>query len=179
MRGKLVGAASDSVSGTVAANSTPAGAAAPQAYTHPHRFDRYNFTTPSYCDICSNILWGPVKVSKLCAPAFKTIWIKVLVSLAIESLYQHHINRGTLSKMLQNNEFFLFLCRFVPSCVFLCFKIQNIWSNFKINHACFRHLSLTTSDIFPFFYYYFFFNFLRNCFINLYNHVKHTVYEYI
>lgn len=35
-------------------------------YSHPHRFEKYNYTTiPTYCDFCSNVLWGPVKV-KLC-----------------------------------------------------------------------------------------------------------------
>lgn len=36
---------------------------AAHVYSHPHRFERYSYTTPSYCDYCSNVLWGPVKVS--------------------------------------------------------------------------------------------------------------------
>lgn len=31
-------------------------------YSHPHRFEKYNYTTPTYCDLCANLLWGPVKV---------------------------------------------------------------------------------------------------------------------
>lgn len=45
MRGKMVGAAE-----------------AAHIYSHPHRFERYNYTTPTYCDLCANVLWGPVKV---------------------------------------------------------------------------------------------------------------------
>lgn len=48
MRGKIVGA-----------TETPS---AP-VYSHPHRFERHNFTTPTYCDLCANVLWGPVKVN--------------------------------------------------------------------------------------------------------------------
>jgi len=36
--------------------------AAQHVYSHPHRFERYSYTTPTYCDLCSNVLWGPVKV---------------------------------------------------------------------------------------------------------------------
>ncbi|XP_014253591.1 myotubularin-related protein 13 isoform X2 [Cimex lectularius] len=35
-------------------------------YSHPHRFEKYNFTTPSYCDFCTNVLWGPVKTGHRC-----------------------------------------------------------------------------------------------------------------
>lgn len=50
MRGKMVGA------------ETPT---AP-VYSHPHRFEKYNFTTPTYCDLCTNVLWGPVKTGLRC-----------------------------------------------------------------------------------------------------------------
>ncbi|CAG9860140.1 unnamed protein product [Phyllotreta striolata] len=49
MRGKMVGAAETSL-----------------IYSHPHRFERYNYTTPTYCDHCSNVLWGPVKTGMRC-----------------------------------------------------------------------------------------------------------------
>ncbi|XP_063236434.1 myotubularin-related protein 13 [Bacillus rossius redtenbacheri] len=49
MRGKMVGAAE-----------------AAHVYSHPHRFERYNYTTPSYCDYCANVLWGPVKTGMRC-----------------------------------------------------------------------------------------------------------------
>lgn len=49
MRGKMVGAAE-----------------AAHVYSHPHRFDRYNYTTPTYCDLCANVLWGPVKTGMRC-----------------------------------------------------------------------------------------------------------------
>ncbi|XP_044747784.1 myotubularin-related protein 13 isoform X1 [Coccinella septempunctata] len=49
MRGKMAGAAETSL-----------------VYSHPHRFDKYNYTTPTYCDYCSNLLWGPVKTGMRC-----------------------------------------------------------------------------------------------------------------
>nr|XP_022903843.1 myotubularin-related protein 13 isoform X2 [Onthophagus taurus] len=49
MRGKMVGAAEAAL-----------------VYSHPHRFDRYNYTTPTYCDYCSSVLWGPVKTGMRC-----------------------------------------------------------------------------------------------------------------
>nr|CAD7393185.1 unnamed protein product [Timema cristinae] len=49
MRGKMVGAAE-----------------AAHVYSHPHRFERYNYTTPTYCDHCTNVLWGPVKTGMRC-----------------------------------------------------------------------------------------------------------------
>ncbi|RZF38820.1 hypothetical protein LSTR_LSTR000523 [Laodelphax striatellus] len=52
MRGKIVGA-----------TEAPSGAA---VYSHPHRFERHNFTTPTYCDLCTNVLWGPVKTGLKC-----------------------------------------------------------------------------------------------------------------
>ncbi|XP_026287376.1 myotubularin-related protein 13 isoform X1 [Frankliniella occidentalis] len=39
---------------------------AAHVYSHPHRFERYSYTTPSYCDYCSNVLWGPVKTGLRC-----------------------------------------------------------------------------------------------------------------
>lgn len=44
VRGKMVGEATQ-----------------PQVYSHPHRFEKYNYTTPTYCDYCSHVLWGLVK----------------------------------------------------------------------------------------------------------------------
>lgn len=35
-------------------------------YSHPHRFEKHNFTTPTYCDFCTNVLWGPVKTGFRC-----------------------------------------------------------------------------------------------------------------
>lgn len=49
MRGKIAGAAEMS-----------------HVYSHPHRFERYNYTTPTYCELCSNVLWGPVKTGLRC-----------------------------------------------------------------------------------------------------------------
>jgi myotubularin-related protein 5/13 len=49
MRGKMVGAAETSL-----------------VYSHPHRFEKYNYTTPTYCDYCTSLLWGPVKTGMRC-----------------------------------------------------------------------------------------------------------------
>lgn len=45
-----------------ASNTTSSNADTNPPHSHPHRFEKYNFTTPTYCDYCSNLLWGPVKV---------------------------------------------------------------------------------------------------------------------
>ncbi|XP_054263415.1 myotubularin-related protein 13 [Macrosteles quadrilineatus] len=36
------------------------------AYSHPHRFEKHNFTTPTHCDLCTNRLWVPVKMGFRC-----------------------------------------------------------------------------------------------------------------
>ena len=36
------------------------------AYTHPHRFEKFNYTTPTYCDLCSSVLWGIVRTGYRC-----------------------------------------------------------------------------------------------------------------
>lgn len=56
MRGKIVG------SGT-APDTTSA-----QLFFQPHRFEKYNFTALTYCDLCSSVLWGPVKVCEAFLP---------------------------------------------------------------------------------------------------------------
>uniref|UniRef100_A0A0P5TBM6 SET domain binding factor n=1 Tax=Daphnia magna TaxID=35525 RepID=A0A0P5TBM6_9CRUS len=37
-----------------------------QVYTNPHRFEKYNFSSPTSCDFCSTILWGIVKTGMRC-----------------------------------------------------------------------------------------------------------------
>jgi myotubularin-related protein 5/13 len=36
------------------------------SYTHPHRFEKYNYTTPTYCDLCHSVLWGIVRTGFKC-----------------------------------------------------------------------------------------------------------------
>lgn len=50
LRGKMAGG-----SGGGAADSA-------QVYSAPHRFEKCNYTTPTYCDYCNHVLWGLVKV---------------------------------------------------------------------------------------------------------------------
>lgn len=47
-----------------------------QVYSHPHRFEKYNYTTPTYCDYCSHILWGLVKTGIV---TFETIQLIVIL----------------------------------------------------------------------------------------------------
>ncbi|KAH8025009.1 hypothetical protein HPB51_002423 [Rhipicephalus microplus] len=60
VRGKMAGGALEATGGTPGA----APAVPPQAY--PHRFDRCSYSTPTYCDLCSSILWGLVKTGMHC-----------------------------------------------------------------------------------------------------------------
>ena len=34
------------------------------------RFERYNYTTPTYCDLCTSILWGIVRTGYRCQVSF-------------------------------------------------------------------------------------------------------------
>ena len=34
---------------------------AARMFSQPHHFDKFNYTTPAYCDYCSHVLWGLVK----------------------------------------------------------------------------------------------------------------------
>lgn len=56
VRGKASGG-SGGAGGPGGGGDTPQG-----CYSHPHRFEKYNNTTPSYCDHCTCLLWGPLKV---------------------------------------------------------------------------------------------------------------------
>ncbi|XP_077558933.1 SET domain binding factor isoform X3 [Haemaphysalis longicornis] len=60
VRGKMAGGALEASGGTPGAAPT----VPPQAY--PHRFDRCSYSTPTYCDLCSSILWGLVKTGMHC-----------------------------------------------------------------------------------------------------------------
>nr|XP_018897778.1 PREDICTED: myotubularin-related protein 13 isoform X2 [Bemisia tabaci] len=70
MRGKLVG-----TSNTQESSSH-------QPYSAPHRFERYNFTTPTYCDQCNNVLWGPVKTGMRCCDCGYSCHEKCIESVA-------------------------------------------------------------------------------------------------
>ncbi len=36
-------------------------------YAHSHRFERYHYSTPTSCEVCSSLLWGPVRTGLRCA----------------------------------------------------------------------------------------------------------------
>ena len=38
-----------------------------QVYSNPHRFEKYNYGTPTSCDYCSHVLWGIVKTGMRCS----------------------------------------------------------------------------------------------------------------
>lgn len=48
-------------------------------HSHPHRFEKYNFTTPTYCDFCSSLLWGPVKVNIFKPMSFVIVQISYVI----------------------------------------------------------------------------------------------------
>lgn len=52
LRGKLAG-------GNTTGNES-------SVYAHPHRFERLDSATPTHCDACSGVLWGPVKAGLRC-----------------------------------------------------------------------------------------------------------------
>ncbi|XP_070391724.1 myotubularin-related protein 13 isoform X5 [Dermacentor albipictus] len=60
VRGKMAGGPLEATGGAPGA----APAVPPQSY--PHRFDRCSYSTPTYCDLCSSILWGLVKTGMHC-----------------------------------------------------------------------------------------------------------------
>ena len=37
---------------------------AAKMFSQPHRFEKYTYTTPVYCDYCSQVLWGLLKTGK-------------------------------------------------------------------------------------------------------------------
>lgn len=61
LRGKFPGGSG----GAVGAGVGMEGVA--QVYSNPHRFEKYNFSSPTSCDFCSHILWGIVKTGMRCA----------------------------------------------------------------------------------------------------------------
>lgn len=32
-----------------------------ESFSHPHRFEKHAYSTPTYCNHCGNLLWGPVR----------------------------------------------------------------------------------------------------------------------
>ena len=51
-----------------ASSSSVQNAANPgESYGHSHRFEKYNFSTPTYCEVCNSLLWGPVRAGLKCA----------------------------------------------------------------------------------------------------------------
>ena len=37
---------------------------AAKMFSQPHRFEKFTYTTPAYCDYCSHVLWGLVKTGE-------------------------------------------------------------------------------------------------------------------
>lgn len=38
---------------------------AAKMFSQPHRFEKYTYTTPAYCDYCGQVLWGLLKTGKV------------------------------------------------------------------------------------------------------------------
>ena len=47
---------------------------AAKMFSQPHRFEKYTYTTPAYCDYCSQVLWGLLKTG---AALWFTSWYRV------------------------------------------------------------------------------------------------------
>jgi len=60
LRGKMGGGP------TGQASQSGEGGGAGGSYTQPHRFEKYNYTTPTYCDLCNTVLWGIVRTGYRC-----------------------------------------------------------------------------------------------------------------
>ncbi|KAG5884190.1 hypothetical protein JTB14_020713 [Gonioctena quinquepunctata] len=86
MRGKMVGAAESSL-----------------IYSHPHRFERYNYTTPTYCDLCSNLLWGPVKTGMRCIDCGYSCHEKCMDSVPKNCTKYKSVADSTTSQVIQSN----------------------------------------------------------------------------
>jgi len=44
-----------------------------QSYSHPHRFEKYNSSTPTYCDLCNTVIWGIVSSGFRCQDCGLTV----------------------------------------------------------------------------------------------------------
>ena len=55
------------------------------AYSHPHRFEKHNFTTPTYCDISNTVLWGIVRTGYRCQVRVTTIFLQRCIQYFILS----------------------------------------------------------------------------------------------
>ncbi|KAI0213841.1 Myotubularin-related protein 13 [Lamellibrachia satsuma] len=40
---------------------------AARMFSQPHHFEKFNYSTPAYCDYCSHVLWGLVKTGMRCS----------------------------------------------------------------------------------------------------------------
>ncbi|XP_039295345.1 LOW QUALITY PROTEIN: myotubularin-related protein 13 [Nilaparvata lugens] len=113
MRGKMVGGggggggvggvggggSSSDVGGGVGGGSGGGGGAV--VYSHPHRFERHNFTTPTYCDLCTNVLWGPVKTGLKCIDCGYSCHEKCLEGVPKNcTKYKHQAADGGTSQTL-------------------------------------------------------------------------------
>lgn len=37
-----------------------------ESFSHPHRFEKYVFTTLTHCNFCGSLLWGPIGDGRRC-----------------------------------------------------------------------------------------------------------------
>jgi myotubularin-related protein 5/13 len=53
------------------------------AFAHPHRFEKFNYPTPTptYCDVCNSLLWGIVRTGYRCQVRVQTIKVRNLVQV--------------------------------------------------------------------------------------------------
>ncbi|CAN8027521.1 unnamed protein product, partial [Ixodes persulcatus] len=105
VRGKMTG-------GALEGGGAPGGACAPPPQVYPHRFDRYNYTTPTYCDFCSSILWGLVKTGMHCVDCGYNCHEKCLPSVP-KNCTKYKSSRGSVLNYVQPSP-----ARLHPNCLF-------------------------------------------------------------
>ncbi len=66
LRGRAGGSVSSS-SAAANVSSATGGDGAGGAFGRSHRFEKYNYSTPTSCDVCGSLLWGPVRTGYRCA----------------------------------------------------------------------------------------------------------------
>ncbi len=65
LRGRMGGGGGGA--STSAATAASGAADGSSAYGQSHRFEKYNYSTPTSCDVCNSLLWGPVRTGLKCA----------------------------------------------------------------------------------------------------------------
>lgn len=52
---------------SIGANTSATAATEAKSQAQTHRLEKHNFSTPTYCEVCNSLLWGPVRTGLKCA----------------------------------------------------------------------------------------------------------------